>query len=426
MSILIKNISHNNQICDIFIENNRFIKIAPEINLSADTEIDGSRLAILPGFYNTHTHAAMSILRGFGDNKPLFEWLSEDIWPIEEQLTAEDIYIASKLAILEMIKSGTVFFSDMYFFPEATISAIDEMGIRAAVSIVEMDMFDPLRTKQKQQLTKEFLNQPNPCPDRLIKAISCHAIYTVSEELFRWTANLVHEHNLHLHIHACETFKEVCDARSKYNASPITKFAEWDLLGSKTILAHAIHLDDEDIKLIKHSGTYLTTNPASNLKLVSGLFPFHKLHNEFPGKITLGTDGASSNNNLSMLEEMKLFSLASKWQAQNALAGLDRDIFKAATRNGAQAFGLNAGIIEEGALADCILVNLDNPFITPSYNLLSNMVYAADSSCIHDVICNGKIIMRNQKVAGEETIITEAHRLADKIKSLKPVPNAVP
>ena len=162
MSILIKNISHNNQICDIFIENSRFARIAPQLEQTADTVIDGSGHAILPGFYNTHTHAAMSILRGFGDNKPLFEWLSEDIWPVENQLTADDIYIASKLAILEMIKSGTVFFSDMYFFPEATIRAIDEMGIRAAVSVVEMDMFDPERTKEKQKLTLNWLQQPNP------------------------------------------------------------------------------------------------------------------------------------------------------------------------------------------------------------------------------------------------------------------------
>lgn len=426
MSILIKNISHNNQICDIFIENSRFARIAPQLEQTADTAIDGRGHAILPGFYNTHTHAAMSILRGFGDNKPLFEWLSEDIWPVENQLTADDIYIASKLAILEMIKSGTVFFSDMYFFPEATIRAIDEMGIRAAVSVVEMDMFDPERTKEKQKLTLNWLQQPNPCPDRLIKAVSCHAVYTVSEELFKWTAELAHEQSLHLHIHACETDKEVCDCRGKYSVSPIVKFAEWNLLGPKTVLAHAIHLDDEDIKLIKQSGTFLTTNPASNLKLVSGLFPFQKLQQELPGKITLGTDGASSNNNLSMLEEMKLFSLVSKWQAQNALAGLDKDIFAAATRNGARAFGLNAGIIAEGALADCIIVDLNNPFITPCYNLLSNMVYAADSSCISDVICNGRILMRNRKVPGEEQIIADAHKLAVRIKNIKPVPNAVP
>jgi len=426
MSILIKNITHNNQLCDIFIDGGRFVKIAPQINPGADTIIDGSGHAILPGFYNTHTHAAMSILRGFGDNKPLFEWLTEDIWPIENQLTAEDIYTASKLAILEMIKSGTVFFSDMYFFPESTIRAIDEMGIRAAVSIVEMDMFDPQKTHEKQQATLDFLKSANPCPDRLIKAVSCHAVYTVSEDLFKWTADLVHKYDLHLHIHACETSKEVCDCRNKYSVSPIVKFAEWNLLGPKTILAHAIHLDKNDISLIKDSGTYLTTNPASNLKLVSGLFPFQELHAEFPEHITLGTDGASSNNNLNMLEEMKLFSLVSKWQAQNALAGLDKDIFAAATRNGAQAFGLNAGIIEEGALADCILVDLNNPFITPSYNLLSNMVYAADSSCIRDVICNGKLIMQNRRVSGEEQIIADAHRLADKIKSLKPVPNTVP
>ena len=426
MSILIKNISHNNQICDVLIEKNRFSQISSHIDTIADTIIDGANHAILPAFYNTHTHAAMSILRGYGDNKPLFRWLTEDIWPIENQLTPEDIYVADKLAILEMIKSGTVFFSDMYFFPEATMQAINEMGIRAAVSIVEMDMFDPQRCKEKEQQTLKWLETPNPCPELITKTISCHAIYTVSEELFKWTATLAKENNLHLHIHACETAQEVQDSQSKYQASPIEKFADWGLLGEKTILAHAIHLSEHDISLIKQSGAYLASNPASNLKLVSGLFPFKKLYHELADKITLGTDGASSNNNLSMLEEMKLLSFVGKWQAQDAMTGFDKDIFTTATRNGAQAFGLNAGIIAEGALADCILVNLNNPLMTPCYNLLSNMVYSADSSCITDVICNGKILMRNQKVSGEEQIIADAQKLAAKIKDIKTLPNTVP
>lgn len=419
MSILIKNVLHNGQKTNVYIKNNRFAKIAQNFEEKADCVIDGSHKAISPAFYNTHNHAAMSILRGYSDDKPLFEWLSKDIWPIEDKLTPEDIYTASRLALLEMIKSGTVFFADMYFFGEQTMRAVAEMGMRAAVSRVEMDMFDAVKFEQKKADTINFIKSVNPCPERIIKCLSCHAVYTVSDDLFRYAAKVAEEQGWYMQIHVSETKQEVEECMKKCGMSPVAKLDSFGLLTPKTVLAHAVHLSNEDIDLIKNRGCYISTNPTSNLKLNSGLFMFKHLFSEMPDKITLGTDGASSNNNLSMIESMKICSLAAKAEANSALAGTAEEIFTAATRNGARAFGLDAGEIREGALADCLLLDLRNPFLTPNYNLISNLVYAADSSCISDVICDGKIIMENGKVAEEDEIIDSAFCLADKIKMLK-------
>lgn len=419
MSILIKNVLHNNQTTDVLIKDNKFSRIAPNIEVEADKIVDGSNKAILPAFYNTHNHAAMSILRGFGDDKPLFEWLNEDIWPIEDQLTEEDIAIASRLAILEMIKSGTVFFADMYFFGEQTMQAVADMGIRAAISRVEMDLFDEQKFEQKKIDTANFIEFSNPCPQRIIKCLSCHAVYTVSDELFKFAKETAEKQDWFMQIHVSETRQEVDDCFAKWGMSPVAKLDSLGLLTPKTILAHAVHLSDEDIEIVKKRGCYISTNPISNLKLNSGMFMFEKMYKIMPENITLGTDGASSNNNLNMLDSMKFCSLAAKAESDSALGGKAGDIYQVATINGAKAFGLNAGEIKEGCLADCLLVDLDNVFLTPNYNIISNMVYSADSSCICDVICDGCLIMENGKVAGEKEIIDNAKKLAEKIKNMK-------
>lgn len=419
MSILIKNILHHNHQVDVLIEKNRFSAIAPGIEAKADTIIDGSNKAIVPAFYNTHNHAAMSILRGYGDDKPLFEWLQEDIWPIEDKLTAEDIYVASRLAILEMIKSGTVFFADMYFYGESTMRAVKEMGIRAAISLVEMDMFNPELTKAKMEVTKAFVKAENPCPERIIKGLSCHAVYTVSAELLEFAAKTAKEENMIMQIHLSETAKENIDCMEQYGISPTERLDSFGLLTPRTILAHSVHLNENDVRIIDRSGSFLSHNPTSNLKLNSGLFHFDELYRRLPGRVTIGTDGASSNNNLSMIEAVKMASFVAKLQADSATAGKADDVYRASTANGAAAFGLDAGEIRVGALADCLLIDLNNPFMTPNYNLVSNMVYAADSSCVADVICDGQIVMQNHRVSGEDEIIVEAKKLANKIISLK-------
>ena len=414
MSILIKNVSFEGKITNVLIEGNRFVKIG-KVSQTADVIINGENKAILPGFYNTHCHAAMSILRGYGENKPLFEWLNDYIFPIESKMRDDDVYVASRLAILEMIKSGTVFFADMYYKNHATMKAVKEMGVRAAISAHLLDNFDHDRTKKQIENTEKFLSEENPCPERIIKCISCHSVYTVSESLLKYAAKITNENDLYLMVHACETEQEVRECHNRYGISPIKKLSLIGCIGDKTILAHAVHVSEKDISIIKKSGCYLSNNPTSNLKLNSGNFMFYKLYKDIPEKITLGTDGASSNNNLSMIEAMKVCSLSAKSQANLAIAGKADEIFKVAARNGAAAFGLEAGEIREGYLADCILVDLDNPFLVPDHNIISNMVYSADSSCVRDVICDGKVIMENGIVPNEKSIISDARLLANKL-----------
>lgn len=406
MKFLLKNVLLNNKKQDILIENEFFSKIDNVINEQSDEIIDCTDKAIQPAFYNTHTHAAMSLLKGLGDDKELFSWLSEDIWPIEAKLTDEDIYIGTKFAILEMIKSGTVFFNDMYFSQPSIMKAIDEMGVRGAVSIVEFDMFNKNDTEKKKKDTLEFLKFKNPCEDRIIKVISCHSVYTVSEELLSFASKIAKENNMFLHIHASETAKEVEDCIKKYGVSPIKKLEELGLLTEKTILAHCVHLNDEDIEIINKHHTKIAHCPVSNLKLNSGKMALQKMLDN-GCFITLGTDGSSSNNSLSMIDEMKISALSAKDQNNSPTAGKANDIFKIATKNGAEAFNINAGEIKEGKLADFVLYDLNNYHMQPNYNIISNIVYSADNSVITDVFCNGKQIMKNGKVNNEKQIIED-------------------
>ncbi len=415
-SLLIRNVVHNQKQTDVLIENNTFSRIAPNLNTRTDNVIDGSGKAILPGFYNTHSHAGMSIFRGISDDKELFSWLHDDIWPREARLTSDIIYHATKFSILEMIKTGTVFFADMYFEPQVILKAAAEMGIRVAASHSALDLFDCARCEQEKRKTDAYLNCPHPCPEITAKVLTIHAVYSASPELIRYTTETARKNNMYLHIHACETQKEVDDCLSQNGCTPIEYLDRLGALNEKTILAHAIFLNDRDIELLSRKKVRLCTNPVSNYKLASGVFQFQKLL-EKGCIITLGTDSMASNNNLSMLEEMKICALSAKIQSMNPTAGAAEEVFKIATRNGAEAFGLNAGIIAEGKLADCILVDLNNHFLVPNYNLISNMVYSADSSCIDTVICNGKILMQNHHILGEEEITAKIKELSEMFRN---------
>ena len=232
MSLILKNVVHNGEVCDIKINQCRFAQIAPNISPTPTDEIiDASGKAIFPGFYNLHTHAAMSLLKGVGDDKELFAWLSQDIWPREAKFDADIIYAGTKLAMLEMAKSGTVFFSDMYFEQAAIMKAAAEIGLRAAVSIVGFDMFDPAQTKQKIAAIEKFLELENPAPELIKKVLAIHSVYTVSSQLIEHTAKVARENNMMLHIHASETKKEVDDCIKEHGCSPI---AYLEKLGGQT------------------------------------------------------------------------------------------------------------------------------------------------------------------------------------------------
>lgn len=403
-TILIKDVLLGGARTNVLIEGNRFKSLCSNAR-TADKVIDGSRMAILPPFYNAHTHAAMSLLRGYADDMPLQKWLSEYIWPFEDTLTSEDIYNGSRLAILEMIKSGTVFFSDMYFALPQTIKAIDEMGVRAALGVTFMSAHSQKLRDEKAEFMRSF---KDPTGGRISITAAPHAIYTADRTQLLNAASLARELGLKLHIHLSETAKEVSDCLAEHGTTPVRYLDSLGFLGPDVVAAHVVHVDDEEIEILRARGVVIAHCPCSNMKLGSGIFRYKPVIDSGV-KVCLATDGDSSNNNLDMREEMKFAALLAKSGGDPELLPA-AEVLKWATRNGAQTFGIDAGTIEEGRLADCLLVDLGNERLTPCHNLVSNWVYAADSSCIDTVICDGRILMEGRHVEGEEEILSRARR----------------
>jgi 5-methylthioadenosine/S-adenosylhomocysteine deaminase len=407
--ILLQNVFLNDKVCDILIDKNKIVKISDKISIRADEVIDCTDKAILPSFCNTHTHASMMFLRGIGEDKNLHDWLNQEIFPREAKLKPEHIYPLSRYAILEMIKTGTTCFTDMYFHVAGTLKAAQDMGIRGIIPYLGMDFFDDNKTETDIQQAIKYLEEPLKV-SKVKKVLSCHSIYTCSQKLIQKFSELAKKYDTYLQIHVSETQKEVDDCVQKFGYRPVELLYQWGVMGPRTLFAHAVHLNDNEIQLVKNTGTTLAHCPTSNLKLGSGQLPLQK-YSDAGLKLSMGTDGVASNNSLSMISEMKLAALSAKNQVDSVLAGKVDDIFKIATQNGFEAFGIKAGEIKEGNLADFILVDLNNQFLLPNNNLKSNMIYAADSSCITDVFCDGKALMRNKIIPYEAEIIADFKRV---------------
>lgn len=409
MSLLIKDVQLDGAPTDVLIEGNRFKTIASGIDETGHEILSGAGRALIPGFINMHTHASMSLLRGYADDLHLHDWLNNHIWPLEAELTEEDIYHGARLACLEMIKSGTTCFNDMYWYYHGVARAVEEMGLRATLSSVFIDLNDAERAAAEREQAVRLFEESRRYSDRLSFALGPHAIYTVSKTSLKWAKAFAREHGLRFHIHLSETEKEVEDCLSLYGLRPVQWLEKIGLLDELTLAAHVVHVTDAEIGILADCGVEVVHNPVSNMKLASGSFPFQKM--ERAGvKLSLGTDGASSNNNLCMLEEMKIAAMQAKVTHGDPTVLPAQTVFEMATCNGARALGLETGAIREGLLADCVLVDLDNPRLVPGFSLIDDLVYSADSSCIDTVICDGRILMRDGHVDGEEEIIAEARR----------------
>ena len=409
--ILLKDTMLNGNRTDVLIAGRRFEKIAPGQIADADTEIvNAAGTAILPPFYNTHTHAAMTLLRGYADDKELFTWLNDHIWPFEAKMTARDIYEGSRLAILEMIRSGTVFFNDMYWQSDETVRAASEMGIRACVGMTVTDFIGEAAIEATFERLAA-LKPGNWADDAgLVRlTLAPHAVYTVCEKLWRRCADFARERGLLLHIHLAETRKEIADCVAAHGKTPVRWLDSLGVLGENVIAAHVVHVDDEEISILRERGVVIAHNPCSNMKLASGTFR-SQAFSRAGCRVTIGTDGNASNNNLDMREETKFAALLAKVSG-NPEALPAEEALAWATRNGAEAFGIDAGVIAEGRLADAVLVDLNNERLVPSHNLISNWVYSADSRCIRDVICNGKFLMRSGVIEGEAEILDAVRSL---------------
>ena len=386
-SILIKHVLLDGRKTNILTQHDRFADLDAPEDTPADRVVEADGLAILPSFFNTHTHAAMTLMRGYADDKPLQEWLEQDVWPFEANMTSDDIRLGNELAVREMAAGGTTFFNDMYFDPEEAVAAVEASGLRAAIGITILDN----HPKSQAEALKDYIkNWKDPTGGRIQLVIATHSVYTVSEENLKRWANFARHHGLLLHIHVSETRREVEDCIKAHGTTPVRYLDKLGFLGQDVIAAHCVHVDAEEWKILAQRGVTVAHCPCSNMKLGSGRFPY-ELALESGCRITLATDGVSSNNNLDMREEMKFAALLAKLNGDASLLPAG-EVFRWATKNGAEFFGIDAGEIAVGKQADAVLIDLGTPQMQPCHHLISNWVYSADTSCIRYTLCAGRVV----------------------------------
>lgn len=397
MNLAIKNANLNGQVVDCLIQDGIYTAIAPSLEIPTGFNIlDAKGNYIVPPFFNCHTHSPMNLLRGIADDLPLFTWLSEHIWPLEAKLTPSDIRNGAKLSTSEMIRSGTVFYNDMYWSSEEAIPAADESGMRAVIGIFIIEeapgVINPKCLASQERTLEAYSALSDEAKSRIKLSYAPHAIYSVSERTLSAIAEKAKNEECFIHIHASETKDEFDNCVKEHGVTPIAWIDRCGLLTPKTILAHCVHLTEDDMALIAERGSVITHQPCSNYKLCSGQFNYHRAVEHHKCRFVIGTDGCASNNNLSMFDEMKLAALNAKITSGNPTSGRAEDIFYAATRGGAEAFGINSGEIKVGMLGDALLIDKDAIQMNPCHNLISNLVYSADTSVVSSVICNGRIL----------------------------------
>lgn len=391
---------------DVLITENKITHVGtvPDSECQGAEVLDGTDKAVIPGFANTHTHAAMTYFRGYGDDLDLMDWLNNMVWPVEAHLTPEDVYWGSKMACVEMIKSGTTAFLDMYTFPEGTAQAVEESGMRAVLSYTMFDQGNEERAKLDRENLDKYLNDFRGFSDRVQFSVGPHAIYTVSGKQLKYAHEFAKEHDLLVHLHLSETYVEWKEACRKYGTTPVRYLNDLGILSPRLVLAHSLWMDSEELQMLADNGCSTVHNPASNMKLASGYrFRFDEMRKKGI-RLGIGTDGCSSSNTLDMTTAMRLASFLAKAWSGDPKAAPARDVFESATKTGYEILRVNGGEIAAGSVADLCLVDLTVPEMTPVHNLISNMVYSACGSFIDTTIVNGKILMRNRVVEGEEEV----------------------
>ncbi len=371
-----------------------------------DEVIDASGMAIVPGLVNTHTHLAMTLLRGAGDDMPLHQWLSERIWPLEGNLTTKDCYWGCMMGIVEMIKTGTTCFNDMYFNMDATIDAVLETGMRARITHAVIDLGD--EEKAEREL-KESARIERLCSDHdnLSYMMGPHAPYTCSQAFLERIRDYAADHSLGVHIHASETEREVQDSLSEHGMTPVAYLDSIGMLNERSVLAHCVHVTPEERRIMASRGVHVAHCPQSNMKLSSGRAPIQEMLTEGVS-VSLGTDGAASNNNLDMTQELKAMALVHKLGSPTDVSA--SAALRIATQGGADALGLPVGQIVPGACADLVCIDLSHYSMRPAHDLVSNLVYALNTEAVRHVMVGGKMLMQDRTLMGldEERICDKA------------------
>ncbi|HPT78775.1 MAG TPA: amidohydrolase [Candidatus Atribacteria bacterium] len=376
--------------------------------------VDGHGMLALPGFVNTHTHVAMTIFRGYANDMALWDWLAEKIWPAEELLTGEDAYWATLLGAAEMIQAGVTTFADMYMFMTQTARAVEDCGIRA---VLARGLSGPDgSTDERHREVEELRTWRTRAQGRITTMIGPHSIYTCSRDYLKVCKGMAEKHGVGIHIHLSETEQEVRDCIREHGCTPVRLLMELGLFDLPVLAAHCVHLNDEDIEILAESGVRVSHNPSSNLKLSSGFAPVTRLL-ERGICVAFGTDGAASNNNLSVWKEMTLASLIAKGQSGDPAALPAKTALRMATAMGAKALSLDkvTGSLEKGKKADIILIDTNKPHYFPKGDREVNLVYSGYSQDVDTVIVNGRILMAGRELTTID--MDRVHYEVDKIVS---------
>ncbi|MBE0425543.1 MAG: amidohydrolase family protein [Nitrospirae bacterium] len=404
-----------NKIIDVGVYSEIYKKYNPEKEIRREGSV------ILPGLINTHTHAAMVYFRGIADDLPLKIWLENHIWPAENKwLSPEFIYDAVELACLEMLKGGVTTYNDMYFFEDAAGETTKKVGMRAVLGtgILDFPTVSARTPDEYLENARSFVN--NWKGDELITpCIAPHAIYSCSTETLEKSRAIAEKFNVPLHIHLSETQWEAGEVKIKHNKKPVEYLESLGFLDEKVLAAHCIWIDDDEIEILARRKVGVSHCMESNLKLASGFAPVVTML--MAGvKVTFGTDGAASNNDLNILSEMSTTAKVHKALSNNPTVLDAKKALLMGTRWGADVLGLGdkIGSLEKGKLADIVMLDLNKPHLTPVYDVYSHIVYAAMASDIETVMVNGKLVIDNRKLlTGDEAeILYKAVRWAEKIK----------
>jgi 5-methylthioadenosine/S-adenosylhomocysteine deaminase len=407
---------------DIFIDDFIISEISTSsLSLEADVVIDASDMIVLPGLINTHTHVPMTLLRGYGDDMLLQEWLSDRIWPVEARLNKEYVEIASKLAFLEMIASGTTMFSDMYFFEDTIAKVALDAGLRAALGFALIDAGTPeYSSDQLFQKLEQFIRTWKN-HDHIYPVIAPHGTYTCGVETLEKVSNLSDRYDVLVHTHCSETRDEVYDVQRRFGVRPVEQLKKYGLLHDHMILAHCGWITKNEVTDMGKAGAKVSHCPVSNMKIATGGYaPIPELL-KAGVPVSLGTDGAASNNSLDMFDTMKMTALVHKqhrWDPQVMPAGT---VLDCATIGGAVTLGLKdrIGSLEEGKLADIICIDAHSPHLTPCHDPISNLVYTARGSDVCTTIVNGTLLYHDRQflTLSDDEILQKAQVIAKDLTS---------
>jgi 5-methylthioadenosine/S-adenosylhomocysteine deaminase len=407
----------------VAVEGNRITGVGNEIRERAEVVINARGKAVLPGLINAHTHLSMTLLRGVADDMPLMKWLETKIWPIEKNLKAEDCYAGALLGCLEMIKSGTTCFADMYFYMEDVARAVEESGVRGVLSYGIVEQGDPKRRESELRTGENLVkNWHGKAEGRILTMFGPHAPYTCSPECLTKVKELAKKYDVGIHTHLSETRDDVKQIVKKYGKRPVKHLDSIGFLGPEVLAAHCVWLTENEIKLLRERGVKPVHNPVSNMKLGSGVAPVPEmLAAGIP--VALGTDGAASNNSLDMFKEMKFAALLNKAYRLDPVAVPAMSALEMATVNGATALGMGdeLGSIEVGKKADLVLVDLEKPHLTPLHNLISHLVYSAVGGDVETTIVDGRILMLERRVLilDEDKVLRLAQKSSDDLLARK-------